>query len=403
MTSNKAAGKSSTIWNRAFIAIFIINVILNLGQFMMNTLVPNFAEHLGATAVLVGMVSSMFAVTALGVRPIVGPATGYFRNNRLLAAAVGVIVLAFICYGLSDSIAMVVAGRLFHGMGMGFLAPLCLSLASEALPGDKIASGIGVFSLGQALATAVGPTLGLELVDTVGYHATFFVGAALMAIVLVLAWRLKATTPSREGGFRISWDKIVAPEVVLPSVIMFFLASAYSCINSFVLIYGKESGVEEIGLFFTAYAVCVLFTRPFSGKLADKYGLGRILVPAILIFALSFILISFARSLPMFLLSGAVSAFGYGICQPIVQTLCMKLVPQERRGVAGNTNYIGVDIGYLIAPSVAGAIVTAVQGKGGSALAGYSLMFQIMTIPIFIALLLFLWRRNRLPLSATEE
>ncbi|WP_420871895.1 MFS transporter [Cohnella rhizosphaerae] len=146
----------------------------------------------------------------------------------------------------------------------------------------------------------------------------------------------------------------------------------------------------------------MLFTRPFSGRMADKYGLDKILIPAMLMFALSFVLISFSRTLPMFLLSGAVSAFGYGICQPVIQTLCMKLVPQERRGIAGNTSYIGVDIGYLVTPSIAGAIVTLSQ-SGGGAVAGYAVMFQVMTLPIAIALVLFLFRRRRLMAAAESE
>ncbi|MDG0808847.1 MFS transporter [Cohnella rhizosphaerae] len=253
-TASVAAANRQTIWNKAFVSIFLINIVLNVGQFMMNTLIPKFAEHLGGTALIVGMVSSMFAVTALGIRPVVGPATGYFRHNRLLAAAIGMIIVAFICYGFASTIGMLVVGRLFHGVGMGFLAPLCLSLASDALPSHKIASGIGIFSLGQAVATAIGPSIGLELVKGVGYNHTFQIGAALMAVVLLLALRLRTRAPNREQGFRISMSTVVAPEVVLPALIMLFLAGAYSTINSFILIYGKACGVQEIGLFF--YGLC---------------------------------------------------------------------------------------------------------------------------------------------------
>ncbi|WP_020617773.1 MFS transporter [Paenibacillus daejeonensis] len=387
-----------SIWTPAFVSIFMINIVLNMAQFMMNTLIPNYAEHLGATAVMVGMVSSMFAVTALGIRPVVGPATGFFRSNRLLAVAVGIICAAFLCYSIADSIQMIIAGRLLHGIGMGFLAPLSLALASDALPNDKIASGIGIFSLGQAVATAIGPSLGLELVYAFGYSFTFLVGAVMMVGVLIMALRLKSPAPDRSGGFKLTLHNFYAREVLVPAVMMFFLAGAYSCINSFILIYGKINGVQNIGLFFTAYAVCVLFSRPFSGKLADKYGLDKMLIPGMLFFALSFILISYARTLPMFLLAGAVSAFGYGICQPIIQTLCMKLVNKERRGVAGNTSYIGVDLGYLLMPTVAGAIVTYAHQESGSMISGYSVMFQVMTIPILVSLLIFLAKKRKLGL-----
>lgn len=311
-----------TVWNKTFISVFIMNVFLMMGLFMMNTLVPTYVEHLGATAAIVGVVTSMFAVTALAVRPVVGPSTSYFRNNRILAVAVIVTIVAFICYGMADSIEMIIIGRLLHGIGMGFFAPVTMALASDALPSQKLASGIGIFSLGQAIATALGPVFGLELVHRYGYRSTFFIGAFIMAIVLVLSLRLKSDAPERKSGFRIKLSDIIDREVILPAMMMLFLSGAYSCINAFILIF-EAAGVKEIGLFFTSYAVCLFLSRPVSGKIADKYGVDKTLIPGMIIFAVSFILISFSRTLPMFLAAGAVSAFGYGICQPAVQTLCI--------------------------------------------------------------------------------
>jgi MFS family permease len=122
----------------------------------------------------------------------------------------------------------------------------------------------------------------------------------------------------------------------------------------------------------------------------------KTIIPAIIAYAVSFIVISFSRSLPMFILSGVILAFGYGICLPSIQTLCMRLVSKERRGVAGNTSYIGVDAGYLITPILAGFVVTTVQKYSGSTVLGYAVMYRLMVVPILIALIIFLWKRKEL-------
>lgn len=391
-----------TIWTKSFIDIFIINSVLNMGMFMMNTLIPKFAEHLGATATVVGMVSGIFAVTALSVRPIVGPATGYFKKNLLLAVSVGIFALAYICFGLSHNIPMIIVGRLLQGIGMGFLAPVLLALASDALPSGKLASGIGIYSLGQAIAAAIGPTIGLELSNVIGYNNTFLLGVVVMGFVFVLSLRLKSEKPVRKEKFKISIDNMIAVEVIVPAIIMFFLGGTYSCIGAFIVLYGEANGVDKIGLFFTAYAVFLLISRPFSGKIADKYGMDKVVIPGILIYALSFILVSFSHSLPMFMLAGAVSSFGYGICYPSMQTICMKLVSKERRGVAGNTSYIGVDIGFLITPILAGTIVTLVKNYSRSEILGYAVMYRVMTIPILIALVIFWIKRKELSVKDQE-
>lgn len=401
--SSAAARNKDTIWTPGFISLFIMNAALHFGQFMISALIPMYTEHLGASAAIVGVVSSAFAITALAIRPVVGPSTQYYRNNRLLAAAIGILLTAFVCYGLAGSVSLIIAGRLLHGIGMGFLAPVILALACDALPSRRLASGISIFSLGQAVAMAVGPTVGLELVQYFGYRPAFIMGSALMGIVLVFSLLLRAEPPVREGRIRLSFRDIVAPEVVFPAAMMFFLAGTNACIQAFILIYGGAAGVDDIGLFFTSHAVCLLFVRPIVGKIAEKYGMDKVMFPGLIMFALSLVVISFSRTLPMFVLSGAFSAFGYGICQPAVQTLCIQLATKARRGVASNTNYIGVDAGYLITPIIAGFIVTLVQEQSGDVVAGYAEMFRIMTIPIFVAFLIYLMKRKELAAKIKEK
>lgn len=389
-------GKKETIWTPLFVQLIVINAISNFGHFMMSTLVPRYAEHLGATPSYVGVVASAFAITALAVRPIVGPATTTFRKNRLFAAANGIIFASIVCYALADSVAVLLVGRLLQGIGMGFLVPVSMAMVADALPDSKMASGVGIFSLGQALAMAVGPYLGLVIVKHFDYSGVFVFGSVLIALTVVLAFRLKTGEPERNGRFQLSWHNFFAKEVLVPTVMMFFLSGAQACIQAFILIYGGANDVEQIGLFFTAYAVFVLFSRPVSGRVADKYGMDKMIIPGILTFALSFVIISFARTLPMFVLAGAISAFGYGICQPLVQTLCMKMVSPERRGVASNTNYIGVDIGFFLMPIFAGLIVSFAQEAGVENIESYAIMFRVMTIPILVALLIFLVNRGKM-------
>ena len=141
--------------------------------------------------------------------------------------------------------------------------------------------------------------------------------------------------------------------------------------------YVNKLGVDgNIGIYFTVYACTLLLTRPLIGKLSDKFGVIKILFPAMVCFMAAYWLISFASALWMFILAAIVSAFGLGACQPSVQALCMKCVPPERRGAASSTCYIAQDLGNLAGPVAAGLIVEYF---------GYVSMWRIMTIPILIA------------------
>jgi len=389
-------GMNERIWTLAFVELFLINSLSSLGHFMMNTLMPRYAEQLGASPSTVGVVASAFAITALAVRPVVGPATTSFRNNRLFAAGNAIILASFLIYLFSYNVPTLIVGRLLQGIGMGFLAPVSMAMVSEVLPPSKFASGIGIFSLGQAIAMAVGPSAGLAVVERFGYGGLFVFGAALVGLSVILSLMFKSKEPERNVRFHITLDNFVAKEVWVPTVMMFFLSGAQATIQSFILIYAGLGGVEQIGLFFTVYAVCLLISRPVCGRVADRFGMDKMIVPGILVYALAFVVISFARTLPMFLLAGVLAAFGYGICQPLLQTLCMKMVPNDRRGVASNTNYIGVDIGFFLMPIIAGWIVTLLAHVGDGILTAYSVMYQVMLIPLGVALAVFLVKGKKM-------
>lgn len=384
------------IWNSKFTRVAIITVMFNMGQFMMNTLVPKYTDSLGASAAVVGIVASIFAITSLGIRPVSGPAMDYFKKNKLLSLALGLIVLAFIGYSFSKSVALVIISRLIHGMGIGIAAPLSMAMASSALPESKLASGLGIFSLSQAISTAIGPMIALSLSGTIGYSATFLIVAAFVFISFLLSFQLKSNAHPKKSKFRIQLKRIIVPEVLIPAVITMFITIAFSSINFFIVIYGGLRGIANIGLYFTAYAISLLVSRPISGKAADKYGADKAIIPGLVIFGLSFILISSADTLYMFIIAGVASAFGYGICIPLLMTLCMQLVPKNKRGAASNTSYIGTDAGYIVGPTLAGFIITRVKINIGNEIAGYAIMYLLMIIPVAIALIILIMSRSKL-------
>ncbi len=369
---------------------------MNMGQHMTNALLPVYVKALGSDATVVGIVVGLFAATALGIRPIAGPAMDYFKKGRLLTFAIGAITIAFICYGFSTSVSMIIAARLIHGVGIGMAAPLSLALASNTLPDSKMASGLGIFSLGAAVATAVGPLIGLELADAIGYSSTFFICAVVMAFCFILTLLIREEAPVRTGRFKIRLNQAVTPEIILPTLVIFFQILSFSSINSFIAIFGELNGVEDIGLFFTASAVCLIIFRPLSGKIADSYGLDKTVIPGLVIFMGGLLAISFSRTLPMFIVAGMITSTGFGISQPILQTMNMQLVPKARRGAASNTNYMGIDIGFLLGPMFAGAVITTVENRTGSELIGISTMYRVVLLPVVVAIVLFAVNKKKL-------
>ncbi len=387
--------KQTKIWNPAFITILVVNFCVQMGQQMTNTLVPKYADSLGATAYIVGIVGSIFAVASILIRPIASPAFDSFSKKKFLSIAIAGFIVVLTCYGLAKSIPIIIAARLLHGMCLGCAAPLSLAITSNSLPDNKIGKGIGIFTLTQAVGQAVGPNMGLTLSLKIGYSNTFFIGAGLMAAALVISFFLKEPEFKREP-YKIAFNKIIEKSAIHATILMFFFIFAYSCVNNFIAIYSGLRGIENIGMFFTVYAIFLLLTRPVSGILLDKYGYSKVLIPGIIMFGLAFFLISISKTMTMFLVAAAVSAFGYGVCYPTVQALAMSCAPKSRRGVASSTSFLGMDFGMLFGASFAGFFVDKLTVATKSEVFAYSRMYLLMIIPIALSVVYFLFARKKI-------
>ena len=387
--------KKETMWNPGFIIILLVNFSHQMGQQMMNTLVPKYAYELGANAYQVGLIGTAFAVSALLIRPISSPAFDSFSKKKLLIASVAGIFVAFTSYALSRSYGMLIAARLLHGICVGCVAPLSLAIASDNLPDSVMGSGLGIFSLCQAVGQALGPNMGLSLSQAIGFPFTFAIGAAILFAGTVLACFIKEAPQAREP-YRITLDKVVEKDSIHAAVLQFFVMLAYTCIASYLAIYGGVLGIENIGLYYTVYAIFLLVTRPVSGKLIDRLGFDKVLIFGIVCFAASFLIIGASRTLPGFLIAAVVNAFGYGVCYPTLQSMCMSSAPKNRRGAAANTLFLGADCGMMVGPFCAGILVDWLNKANMGEVKAYSTMFCVMTVPIFAGLAYYLIFRRRI-------
>ncbi len=387
MSASRLSGAPvQKIWNRQFVCIFLANALMYLGLYMVQTLVTKYADSLGATEQQVGLVASSFAITALLVKVISGTIIDSFRKELVLRCALVFMVVAFFGFSISNSVQSIFVFRLFQGVAQAFTAATYLSLATQFLPPDKIGAGIGIFTLAQASGQAIAPAVGLWIEELSSLRMTFLFSGCVLVMSFLMTFSVRTAPPAQRKKLRISPWNIVAKEALLPGIMQTLMVCCNSLINSHLVLYATEQGVDGIGLYFTVYAGSMLITRPLLGKLTDKVGSIRVLVPALLCFTLSFYLISVSTSLPLFLVAGVVGAFGFGAASPIINTLCVKSVTPDRRGLASTTSYIGFDLGNLIGPMVASQLIPFV---------GYTPMWRIMPITVFAALALLLIFRKR--------
>ena len=390
-----------TIWNPMFLSIFFANMALNLGQQMSNSLLSLYANSLGAPADQIGQLMSMFAVTALIFRFISGPAMNAYNRRKLVGMAMSFMATAYLGFSFAPKIAPVIGVeaitilkcfRLLQGVGNAFGSACCLTIVSDTLPKDQFTTGMGYYSVAQVVSQAIGPTVGVFLRDLFGYNTAYVIIFCVMCVAIFTSTRVKLA-PRKTIPFSLKVSNMIAKEALIPAAITFLVAMGFTSINAFMLVYAEERGIQGGSLFFTVYAVTLLATRPMIGKLTDKHGFVKVAIPSVFMTACSLAMIGMATNTIMLLLAAFVNAFGFGAVQPMLQSLCMKSVPTERRGSAAGTNYIGMDSATIIGPSVCGIVADVF---------GYTpIMWLVMTIPILLGMVvIFLLRK---PIERIEK
>lgn len=235
--------QKESIWSFPYIALMVVNLFQSMAAFMANTTLPVYADTLGASPSVVGIVVSSFSVTALLTRPFAGPAFDSFSRKRLLMASQCIICACMFLYGVVDSLQGLVIVRLVHGIGIGCSGPLAMSLVSEFLPESRFASGISIYALAQSFAQVVGPAAGLYLVNAIGFSPSYFLAAGCLLVAICGVGLIRE--PYRERlRYELKLDRMFAPEAVGKGVALMLLATSFSCMGAYVVLYGYSVGVS---------------------------------------------------------------------------------------------------------------------------------------------------------------
>ena len=373
-----------SIWNRSFLILFFANMSFNMGMYMSSSLLSIFADHLGASTVVIGFIISAFGISSILFRFIAAPIMDTYNRKHLVIIAALMLSVAFGGYSISTNVSMLICFRLLQGCSMVFGNACCLAMVADMLPKEKYSSGLGYYALAQVVSSAIGPSVGLALVDLTNFRVTYALAAFFMLFAGFLTSLIKFDF-TRTRKLKLSLNSIIAKEALLPAGFHFFMIFGASGVISFLYLFARERSITgNIGLYFTVSAATMLLSRPLVGKLTDKYGVLKIAVPAVFCTIISLFIICWSTTLISLLIGSVVSALGQGAFNPAIQALTMKAVPNERRGAASSTSFIAQDAGAMIGPILAGQIIQ---------LFGYVAMWHVMVIPYAVgALILIIFR-----------
>ncbi|KGK86308.1 arabinose ABC transporter permease [Desulfosporosinus sp. HMP52] len=379
--------QNEQIWSKTFFLILLVSFLMFMSMYMLLPTLPLYAQSLGGNETIAGTIVGIFTLSAVLVRPWFGNLLDYRGRKLILLIGISIFLVSVIAYNLAFTIISLLTIRAVHGIGWGASTTATGTMASDVIPAARRAEGMGYYGIAATIAMSLGPALGLYLVKYNSYSLLFAGSALLAGLGLIGSFFINyETSNKRQDKSKVPHVKGVILEITaIPSaLVLFFITLTYGGIVSFLPAYAGFRGVDNIGIFFTVYALVLLLGRPIIGKLSDKYGPRMFLVPGILMLVAALVLLSIASSLPMFLLVAILYGLGFGTVQPILNALVITLSPPERRGAANATFAVAMDLGIGLGAVILGFIA---QELGYAYMYGSSVIFALLALVMYFSFL----------------
>lgn len=364
----------------------VVNLLVFLSFHMLLPSMPVYVQHLGATEDIVGLVMGIFTITSVSLRPFVGRALDTKGRKVVYFFGLIIIILSIFAYGFALSIALLLVLRLTHGIGWGAATTAAGTIATDIIPKPRLGEGMGFYGLTTVFSMAIAPAIGLQIIKIWGfsnlfYTSTFLAFLGAIAALFINYQRIEASEAVKSGVKPALIEKCA----LKPAIIVFFIALTYGAVVTFIALYAAQFNIENIGIFFTVYALTLLASRPYFGSIADKKGFDFAIIPGIVCVGLTMLILFFAQNLYFFMAAAICYGIGLGAVQPSLQAMAVFNVPPQRRGAANGTFLSGFDLGIGVGSMLWGFIAK---------ISGYSTMYLLAVIPVIIAFFLHVYLRR---------
>lgn len=138
--------------------------------------------------------------------PFWGRAGDRFGRRRALVLACGGAAVVFLLQAAARSVHTLLVFRLLQGLFAAAMLPAFYAVIAQATPERRRAGMMAFGSSATLLGGVVGPLAGGALAARFGMRAAFCIGAALLALNVLNAWRLPSDGAARAPRARRSWE-----------------------------------------------------------------------------------------------------------------------------------------------------------------------------------------------------
>jgi MFS family permease len=334
-------------------------------------------------------------MAAFGLRLFVLPWLHVRNAYGVIMAALALLVIVSCSYLFVTTVTAMIILRIIHGTVFVLLTSAVISLMVNFIPSEKSGQGFSTLAVATMIPYAIIPPLTEALLPHVRNAADIYAGVSIFsaaAILLMIALR-KRIGNALSGMDAVLMRRLTIADirdnfkqhaVVILLLAMLFIYLAHATFFYFMKNLSLQTGVGNVGAFFTVSMATMIAVRLFGAAVFDRLNKLRLLMIVLVLLILCLIALPNAGMLSLYYLLAVVYGGSMGIALPILNALIFSASAPALRGLNTNMTLFTLDAGYFLTPYLGGMLITL--GAGFGALFYVAAGFTLLCLTLIMAL-----------------
>ena len=407
----------------AIASVVVLGAIMSiLDTTVVNVAINTLSRDFSTDLATIQWIVTGYTLALATVIPVTGWAADRFGTKRLYMLSIGLFLAGSALSGAAWSAESLIAFRILQGLGGGMLMPAGMTILTRAAGPMRVGRVMAIIGVPMLLGPILGPILGGWLVDDVSWRWIFFINLPIGIAALAFASRiLPRDTPQPAERFDVlglallspglalmiyglaqstSAGGFNAPEVWGPALTGLFLLAAFvwhalrtpqplidlrlfanrtfaaasgTLMLMIISVFGamlllplylqavRGESAFDSGLLLAPQGIGAMLVMPIAGRLTDKTGVGKIVIPGLVILAFSTLgLTQLSGDTSYWAFSGVLFAMGVGMGFSMMPLMsgAMQTLRSVQVARASTTLNIIQQVGASIGTAVMSVILT---------------------------------------------
>jgi predicted MFS family arabinose efflux permease len=364
------------IVNRPLLLVFMASFGAMAGFFLLLSVVPLYAESVGAGGVGAGLATGALMATTVAGELAVPRLLARFGHRAVLAVGLVLLGAPALALPAATTLPAILAVNLTRGLGFAVCVVVGGALVAALVPPERRGEGLGLYGIVVGMPGVAFLPLGVWLVDQAGYPVVFVAGAVATLAGLVVVPGLPGRRPTADPPVGVVAG-LRTPALIRPAVTFAATAMAAGVVVTFLPLAVTEGPEGLVPLALFVQAAVVTAGRWWAGGYGDRHGPARLLVPGVVATAAGIGALVLVDRPAVVLAAMALFGSGFGVIQNASMATMLNRVAPSAYGTVSAIWNLAYDLGMGVGAFGFGLV---------AARTGYPPAFAVTAAIVLVAL-----------------